>query len=513
MRWASVGAVVLLLVGLSLHGSRAETVVWDGGEGTWTDANWDGGLDALAVFGMENGSRGDREIIIGGASQVVYLAGPLGVDKDFTLESRDGPCSVMVKEGASLELRSEDTEDAGGLWTEWDADLILDQGTLKRTFGDGELGTTQTSGAFMWGSWNTGELPDSEINISLVNGGRIENHGMLMFGAWNEHGPGLKVTVTINDGSIDLTGGDTFILNDEASQDADMHFYYGEVNDTEEPKGESYVINFTGPGSITVDHAGIRVHHIGAEYGSWVHEAKSYEDLWAEGILQADGKSGLDGLDFATYFGVTGTAGEDDYVLTSKSVGILGDFNKNGTLDAADLDLHAIAMVSGQNPADYDLNDDSLVNFSDRLVWLHDLKKTWVGDSDLNGLFNSADFVVAFQAGKYEVPGANATWVQGDWNGDLTFTSADFVAAFADGGYEAGPRPAAVSAVPEPSSVALVLIGLAGLLRCAPPRLTSLSLFRITVDDGPAASAGPFSLRGSGFRGDCPHSVPSHSVP
>ena len=37
-------------------------------------------------------------------------------------------------------------------------------------------------------------------------------------------------------------------------------------------------------------------------------------------------------------------------------------------------------------------------------MWLHDLKKTWVGDADLNGLFNSADFVLAFQAGKYELP-------------------------------------------------------------------------------------------------------------
>ena len=93
-------------------------------------------------------------------------------------------------------------------------------------------------------------------------------------------------------------------------------------------------------------------------------------------------------------------------------------------------------------PLGYDLNNDNLVNFNDRLVWLHDLKKTWVGDSDLNGLFNSADFVLAFQAGKYEVAGATATWVQGDWSGDQLFTSADFVAAFADGGYEAGPRPA-----------------------------------------------------------------------
>ena len=70
--------------------------------------------------------------------------------------------------------------------------------------------------------------------------------------------------------------------------------------------------------------------------------------------------------------------------------------------------------------------------------------------------------MLAFQAGKYEVAGAAATWVQGDWDGNQLFTSADFVAAFADGGYEAGPR-AAVSAVPEPGSIVLALLGLTGL--------------------------------------------------
>ena len=145
-------------------------------------------------------------------------------------------------------------------------------------------------------------------------------------------------------------------------------------------------------------------------------------------------------------------------------LGVKGDHNNNGSLDAGDLDLQAAQMVLNPvtPPAGFDLNTDNQVNYDDRLVWLHDLKKTWVGDSNLDGLFTSADFVLAFQAGKYEVPAATATWVQGDWNGDQLFTSADFVAAFADGGYEAGPR-AAVSAVPEPGSIVLALVGLLGL--------------------------------------------------
>ena len=146
--------------------------------------------------------------------------------------------------------------------------------------------------------------------------------------------------------------------------------------------------------------------------------------------------------------------------------GVPGDHNSNGSLDAGDLDLQAAQMVLNPvpPPAGYDLNGDNAVNYDDRLVWLHGLKKTWVGDSDLNGLFTSADFVLAFQAGKYEVAGAAATWVQGDWDGNKLFTSADFVAAFADGGYEAGLRPGAVSAVPEPSSAVLLLLSLCAFL-------------------------------------------------
>ncbi len=99
-------------------------------------------------------------------------------------------------------------------------------------------------------------------------------------------------------------------------------------------------------------------------------------------------------------------------------------------------------------------------------MWLHDLKKTWVGDANLDLVFDSNDFVQVFVAGKYET-GAAAGWEAGDWDGNKVFDSGDFVAAFVDGGYEIGQRPGAVSAVPEPSSVVLVLLGLAGLLGVA----------------------------------------------
>jgi len=143
------------------------------------------------------------------------------------------------------------------------------------------------------------------------------------------------------------------------------------------------------------------------------------------------------------------------------SDGILGDYNDNGQLDAGDLDLQAAAIAA--NDLAYDLNNDGATNYADRQVWVKDLKSTWIGDANLDGVFDSGDFVVAFTAGKYET-GDAAGWADGDFDGNLLFDSADFVASFIDGGYEAGPV-AAVAAVPEPSSVLLILVGLLGVLR------------------------------------------------
>lgn len=105
------------------------------------------------------------------------------------------------------------------------------------------------------------------------------------------------------------------------------------------------------------------------------------------------------------------------------------------------------------------LNDGSLTDDA-RVNYVHDVLNTWMGDSNKDLVFDSGDLVEVFTAGKFEVD-ADALWEEGDWNGDGRFNSADFVTAFVDGGYEAGPRPAAAQAVPEPSSVVLLLGALA----------------------------------------------------
>ena len=144
-----------------------------------------------------------------------------------------------------------------------------------------------------------------------------------------------------------------------------------------------------------------------------------------------------------------------------QSGNIPGDFNENGVLDAIDINLLSGQVRQGTNDIAYDLNQDELVNDADRKIWVNDLKFTYFGDSNLDGEFNSSDFVFVFTKVEYEDGIAdNSTWESGDWNGDGEFDSADFVTAFQANGFEQGPRAAATAMAPEPASSALLICGL-----------------------------------------------------
>ena len=223
----------------------------------------------------------------------------------------------------------------------------------------------------------------------------------------------------------------------------------------------------------------------------WTHLAISYDAdsnekvLWVNGEPTSDDGIGggylpnlVEGLhiggggDLGTEFRFDGSiddVGIFSEVLTEEQIssiiangvqaylGIPGDYNGNGVLDADDLDLQASVGIAMQDLA-YDLNQDGKVDFDgDRVEWLHTLKEVYVGDANLDGEFDTGDFVEVFTAGKYET-GQPALWGEGDWDGDQRFDSSDFVVAFTDGGYENGPYGGEVMAVPEPSAWILALL-------------------------------------------------------
>ena len=146
-------------------------------------------------------------------------------------------------------------------------------------------------------------------------------------------------------------------------------------------------------------------------------------------------------------------------------LGTLGDFNNDGQLTVDDINLLNAAIRAGGANSVFDVTTDGNVDEHDRDYWVNELKRTWYGDANLDGVFDTTDFVEVFQAGQYEDGlDKNSLWQTGDWNGDGEFDSGDFVTAFQGGGFEQGPR-AAVAAVPEPSSCVLFLLGSAAIRR------------------------------------------------
>jgi hypothetical protein len=146
---------------------------------------------------------------------------------------------------------------------------------------------------------------------------------------------------------------------------------------------------------------------------------------------------------------------------------IPGDVDTNDVIDARDIDYLSAALREGSDANRYDVNRDDQVDADDWNSLINDVMNLWIGDSNLDGEFNSADFVSVFQAGEYEdLIESNSTWSTGDWTGDAEFDSGDLVAAFQDGGFEQGPK-AAIMAVPEPGALGCDIVGLIGLLSLA----------------------------------------------
>jgi len=396
--------VTVSIIGGSISNSiQAQVpVTWDGSAGInpvygtlrWEDPNWtkDGipGQTALATMGDNTGSRGGLDISIGGGAVVEFdhndggtVSGALG---DFKPRmDLNGPGSLTIKEGAVLWMDSH--SDADGRWTRVGLNINLDNGTLRRTFDPSKCPPSEcsvTGGRLIFGYQNE-LLPDTKIEINLTNGGRIESHGKVVFGNpdFHEepdnpstgHNPGIEVAMMINNGTLDLSGGDAY-PDFFGLVDGELIFiyeYYAGVG----PKNEKYSVNFAGPGSIVVDTgifvaeqdaAGVYAphHELDAMAVPDLYTSLRYQDLWNLGILQANGQSGMTGATFGDYFTTSGAPGLDDYTLTSllAAPGLAGDYNDNGVVDAAD---YVLWRKGG--PLANEVADPGVASAADYMEW------------------------------------------------------------------------------------------------------------------------------------------------
>lgn len=151
--------------------------------------------------------------------------------------------------------------------------------------------------------------------------------------------------------------------------------------------------------------------------------------------------------------------------------GIPGDYDGDGTLTPADVDLLCEGVRSGDNPAEFDLDQNMVVDLEDQRIWVEDLAGTFRGDVDLNGVIDFPDFLNL--SGNFGIPPqpGQGHWAVGDFNCDANVDFPDFLEL--SGNF--GRTSQAVASVPEPASQWMVLGALFALLTIRRRRLSALS--------------------------------------
>ncbi len=148
----------------------------------------------------------------------------------------------------------------------------------------------------------------------------------------------------------------------------------------------------------------------------------------------------------------------DDIFFTSFPE-LAGDFGYDGVLDVADLDRLTVEILAGTSDPQFDVNRDGSIDGEDRLFWISDLKETFFGDTDLDGQVSAVDL----NSLALNWLASDATsWAQGDFNGDGNVNASDLNDLGLN--WQSGTIQAA-SAIPEPSSAVVLLLGSALLLR------------------------------------------------
>ncbi len=307
-------------------------------------------------------------------------------------------------------------------------------------------------------------IADAGSPTMTMTGGRLELNG---WGTWWSDAPGTVATFNMSGGVIEFTGNPGIMELGWQDSGDPIGSSVGIWNIT---GGAIYAQGVDAPGK---NNGGIGIINlwggtlnVGTSRGGLVLYEGAHIDI-SEGVLVLEGDQTAPVEDYIGSEWITAYGGEGDLIIdfdgdyttvVAQSNSLPGDFDRNGVLDANDIDLLSAQIRAMTNDADFDLNDDLVVDRQDHIVWVKQLKNTWYGDADLDGEFNSADFVRVFQLGEYEDGVAqNSNWGSGDWNADAEFDSGDFVDAFQDGGFELGPAPA-VKIVPEPQGLTTLLV-------------------------------------------------------
>ena len=126
-----------------------------------------------------------------------------------------------------------------------------------------------------------------------------------------------------------------------------------------------------------------------------------------------------------------GENGFAEFRIVDETDSVAPDVNRDGSVNASDLDAICAAIHANATDERLDLNGDSVVTIEDRDYLLDNVFHTTAGDANLDGVVNSTDLVQVFRAARYDAKDSiNTGWAAGDWNCDGRFTSRDLVELF-----------------------------------------------------------------------------------
>ena len=134
-------------------------------------------------------------------------------------------------------------------------------------------------------------------------------------------------------------------------------------------------------------------------------------NLFADGSFQYRPSTGFVGTDSFRYRVSDGQFESQPSVVTIDVTRKIdaADFDRNGVIDTYDIDLLTNAIAAGVDLR-FDLTSDGILDAADRVYMIEVQLGTVVGDSNLDGAFDSSDLVYIFQQRKFEDHSAVAGW-------------------------------------------------------------------------------------------------------
>ncbi|MEE9212763.1 MAG: PEP-CTERM sorting domain-containing protein, partial [Phycisphaeraceae bacterium] len=138
------------------------------------------------------------------------------------------------------------------------------------------------------------------------------------------------------------------------------------------------------------------------------------------------------------------------------NISLLGDFNDDGLVNAADIDLLFAEVAAGTHDPFFELTSDAFVDQADVDELVLNILGSLFGDANLDLAVSFADFT-ALQ-NNFGLAGG---WANANFNGDALITFSDFSILQNNFGQSGTGAP---TSVPEPATIMLMALGSVGLL-------------------------------------------------